>query len=87
MPEKFLHETVLEEFGQKTLRETDVPTYIRDNLNPAFELRPYQEEASYGLPSVLKMILRRRKNPYICYSTWQPAAVKPHHGRLDSLSL
>ncbi len=45
MPEKFLHETVLEEFGQKTLRETEVPEHIRDNLNPAFELRPYQEEA------------------------------------------
>ena len=45
MPEKFLHETVLEEFGRRTLRETEVPAYIRDNLNPAFELRPYQEEA------------------------------------------
>ncbi len=45
MSEKFLHETILEEFGRKTLRETDIPTYIRDNLNPAFPLRPYQEEA------------------------------------------
>ena len=45
MDGKFLHETVLEEFGRRTLRETEVPAYIRDNLNPAFELRPYQEEA------------------------------------------
>ena len=45
MQNKFLHETILEEFGWKTLRETDIPTYITDNLNPAFPLRPYQEEA------------------------------------------
>ena len=42
---KFLHETVLEEFGRRTLRETEVPAYIRDNLNPSFELREYQKEA------------------------------------------
>ncbi len=45
MLEKFLHETVLEEFGRRTLRETEVPAYIRDNLNPTFELREYQKEA------------------------------------------
>lgn len=45
MPNKFLHETVIEEFGRRTLRETEVPAYIRDNLNPAFELREYQKEA------------------------------------------
>ncbi len=45
MQNKFLHETVLEEFGRKTLRDTEIPAYIRDNLNPTFPLRPYQEEA------------------------------------------
>ena len=45
MPNKFLHETVLEEFGRKTLRETEVPAFITNNLNPAFELRVYQKEA------------------------------------------
>ena len=45
MPEKFLHETVLEEFGRRTLRETEVPAYIKDNLSSTFELREYQEEA------------------------------------------
>ena len=45
MHEKFLHETVLEEFGRRTLRETEVPAYIRDNLNTTFELREYQKEA------------------------------------------
>lgn len=46
MPNKFLHKTVIEEFRRKTLRETEVPAYIRDNLNPAFELREYQKEAN-----------------------------------------
>ena len=45
MPEKFLHETVLEEFGRRTLRETEVTVSIKDNLNPSFELREYQKEA------------------------------------------
>jgi len=42
---KFLHETVLEEFGRRTLRETEVTPSIKDNLNPTFELREYQKEA------------------------------------------
>jgi len=42
---KFLHETVIEEFGRRTLRETEVSAFITDNLNPAFELREYQKEA------------------------------------------
>ncbi|RKU28791.1 hypothetical protein C6497_08505 [Candidatus Poribacteria bacterium] len=45
MPEKFLHETLLEEFGRRTLRETEVTPSIKDNLNPTFELREYQVEA------------------------------------------
>ena len=45
MQNKFLHETILEEFGWRTLRETDIPKNIRDNLNPILPLRPYQEEA------------------------------------------
>ncbi|MDE0316888.1 MAG: DEAD/DEAH box helicase family protein, partial [Candidatus Poribacteria bacterium] len=45
MPNKFLHETVIEEFGRRTLRETEVPRSITDNLNPTFELREYQKEA------------------------------------------
>ena len=45
MPQKFLYETILEEFGRRTIAATEIPVYLRDNLNPAFELRPYQEEA------------------------------------------
>ncbi len=43
--EKFLYETILEEFGRRTIQDTEIPNYLKDNLNPKFELRPYQEEA------------------------------------------
>ena len=45
MAEKFLYDTILEEFGRRTLQNTEIPNYLKDNLNPKFELRPYQEEA------------------------------------------
>ena len=45
MAEKFLYDAILEEFGRRTLQNTEIPDYLRDNLNPKFELRPYQEEA------------------------------------------
>ena len=43
--EKFLYDTILEEFGRRTIQDTEIPDYLKDNLNPKFELRPYQEEA------------------------------------------
>ena len=45
MAEKFLYETILEEFGRRTIQDTEIPDHLKDNLNPKFELRPYQEEA------------------------------------------
>ena len=45
MAEKFLYETVLEEFGRRTIQNIEIPDYLKDNLNPTFELRPYQKEA------------------------------------------
>ena len=45
MAEKFLYETILEEFGRRTIQDTEIPDYLKDNLNPKFELRPYQKEA------------------------------------------
>lgn len=44
MAAKFLYETILEEFGRRTIQDTEIPDYLKDNLNPKFELRPYQEE-------------------------------------------
>ena len=45
MPEKFLHERTLEEFGRREILNTEIPSYLTDHLSLAFELRPYQEEA------------------------------------------
>ena len=39
MTEKFLYETILEEFGRRTIQDTEIPDYLKDNLNPKFELR------------------------------------------------
>ena len=45
MAEKFLYDKIVEEFGRRTIQNTEIPDYLKDNLNPKFELRPYQEEA------------------------------------------
>ena len=42
---KTLHQTLIEEFGKKTIENTNVPAVITDNLNPAFTIRPYQTRA------------------------------------------
>ncbi|RKU17178.1 type III deoxyribonuclease [Candidatus Poribacteria bacterium] len=45
MAEKFLYDLILEEFGKRTIQNTEIPTYLTDNLNPTFEYREYQKEA------------------------------------------
>ena len=45
MPEKFLYDLILEEFGKRTIHNTEIPKYLTDNLNATFELREYQKEA------------------------------------------
>ncbi|MCA9468021.1 MAG: DEAD/DEAH box helicase family protein [Nitrospira sp.] len=42
---KTLHQALIEEFGKKTIENTDVPAIITDNLNPVFTIRPYQTRA------------------------------------------
>lgn len=42
---KTLHQTLIEEFGKKTIEKTDIPAVITDNLNPTFTIRPYQTRA------------------------------------------
>ena len=44
MVDKFLYDTLDAAF-QLGLLKKNIPDYLRDNLNPKFELRPYQEEA------------------------------------------
>ena len=43
MADKFLYET-LDSASELGLLKREIPAYLRDNLNPKFELRPYQEE-------------------------------------------
>ncbi len=44
MVDRFLYET-LDSVSQMGFLKTEIPDYLKDNLNPKFELRPYQEEA------------------------------------------
>lgn len=44
MTEKFLYET-LDSASELGFLKKDIPDYLKDNLNPSFELRPYQVEA------------------------------------------
>ena len=44
MPDKFLYET-LDAVSQMGFLKKEIPNYLSDNLNPTFELRPYQVEA------------------------------------------
>lgn len=42
---KTLHQTLIEEFGKRTIERTELPATITSNLNPAFTIRPYQLRA------------------------------------------
>ena len=44
MADKFLYET-LDSASELGLLKKEIPAYLKENLNPRFELRPYQEEA------------------------------------------
>jgi type III restriction enzyme len=42
---KTLHQTLIEELGKRTIEKTEIPLAITSNLNPAFNIRPYQTRA------------------------------------------
>ena len=44
MADNFLYEQ-LDAVSQMGFLQKEIPSYLKDNLNPKFELRPYQEEA------------------------------------------
>ena len=44
MAEQFLYQR-LDNVSEMGFLEKEIPSYLKDNLNPKFELRPYQEEA------------------------------------------
>lgn len=41
---KNLQDVLKEEFGKRSIENTQLPTYFTQSLNPAMKLRPYQEE-------------------------------------------
>ena len=41
---KILQDTLREEFGKRTIAETELPKYFTTSLNPIMKLRPYQKE-------------------------------------------
>lgn len=43
-PRMNLQALLKEEFGKRTIENTELPTYFTQSLNPALKLRPYQEE-------------------------------------------
>ena len=45
METKTLHQTLIEELGKRTIEKTAIPLAITNNLNPAFNIRPYQTRA------------------------------------------
>jgi len=44
MAEKYLYERLVEEFGKRTIAQTEIPASFKDNLSKNFDLRPYQIE-------------------------------------------
>ena len=45
MPEKYLYDRLMEEFGKRTIAQIELPASLTNNLNPKYELRPYQVDA------------------------------------------
>ncbi|MFI3296956.1 MAG: DEAD/DEAH box helicase family protein [bacterium] len=54
---KNLQDIIREEFGKRTIESTKLPEYFSTSLNPAFKLRPYQEEC-------FKYFLNYSENPF-----------------------
>ena len=76
MLEQFLHEQ-LEIAFTYGVRKPEMPSSITQNLNPVFELRPYQEDAYVSFVHYFNNDLPGKEKPVNLLSTWQPAAAKP----------
>ncbi len=62
MPKKFLYEE-LDSFSRFGGLNKEIPAYLTDNLNPVFELRPYQEEAFARFFHCLNNDFPRKEKP------------------------
>jgi len=76
MADKFLYET-LDSASELGFLKKEIPDYLKDNLNPKFKLRPYQEEAFARFFHCLDNDFPGRNGRSIFCSTWQPAAERP----------
>lgn len=45
MTQKFLHQKLIEKLGTENINKIELPNFIADNLNPKFQIRPYQKKA------------------------------------------
>ena len=75
MPDKFLYET-LDAVSQMGFLKKEIPNYLSGNLNPVFELRPYQVEALPASFTVSTTTFRAKSRPCISCLIWRPAAAR-----------
>ena len=88
MPEKFLHERTLEEFGRREILNTEIPSYLTDHLNPAFELRSYQEEAFARFFLCFENNFPGEGEPlHFLFNMATGSGKNTHHGGADPLPL
>jgi len=75
MADKFLYEE-LDAVSKMGFSKKEIPDYLKDNLNPKFELRPYQVEAFSRFFTVWIMIFPVRIGLCTFSSIWPPAVEK-----------
>ena len=81
MAEKFLYED-LDSFSKLGGLKKEIPNYLSGNLNPVFELRPYQVEAFARFFHCLDNDFPGKESPpSISCSIWRPEAAKPSSWR------
>ena len=75
MANKFLYEE-LDSFSNFGGLNKEIPSYLKDNLNPKFELRPYQEEAFTRFFHCFDHEFPARNGHCIFCLTWRQAAAR-----------
>jgi len=75
MLEPFLYEQ-LDTLSQWGSIKKEVPDSVAQNLNPKYELRPYQIEAFARFFIATKMTSRAKPIPCTFFSTWRQGAAR-----------
>ena len=76
MPEKFLYDLILEEFGRREIQNTEIPNISLITSTPLLNSVNIKKKHSRDFSSVLKTTSPAKKNHCIFYLTWQQAAAK-----------